>query len=122
FVHCHLISVVCPACSSFASHARRPAAIWSLSLHDALPISDQVGRLAGARTRQAERIQGRLAVRFLEHLVQKEADREPALDAFRLDRKSTRLNSSHVSISYAVFCLKQKTETIGKCEIRDHLS
>src|SRR5699024_11686516 len=27
-----------------------------------------------------------------------------------LDRKSTRLNSSHVSISYAVFCLKKKTE------------
>src|SRR5437868_15536130 len=27
---------------------------------------------------------------------------------FRLDRKSTRLNSSHVSISYAVFCLKKK--------------
>src|SRR5699024_11891561 len=29
-----------------------------------------------------------------------------------LDRKSTRLNSSHVSISYAVFCLKKKTTTI----------
>src|SRR5699024_12438174 len=29
----------------------------------------------------------------------------------RLDRKSTRLNSSHVSISYAVFCLKKKTKT-----------
>src|SRR5699024_12287466 len=28
---------------------------------------------------------------------------------FRADRKSTRLNSSHVSISYAVFCLKKKT-------------
>src|SRR5699024_11598311 len=28
------------------------------------------------------------------------------------DRKSTRLNSSHVSISYAVFCLKKKTKTI----------
>src|SRR5438067_10101211 len=28
------------------------------------------------------------------------------------DRKSTRLNSSHVSISYAVFCLKKKTTTI----------
>src|SRR5699024_7802943 len=28
------------------------------------------------------------------------------------DRKSTRLNSSHVSISYAVFCLKKKTYTI----------
>src|SRR5437870_9752682 len=29
-----------------------------------------------------------------------------SLDAFPLDRKSTRLNSSHVAISYAVFCLK----------------
>src|SRR5207249_6200949 len=29
----------------------------------------------------------------------------------RLDRKSTRLNSSHVSISYAVFCLKKKKQT-----------
>src|SRR5207249_6595699 len=31
-----------------------------------------------------------------------------ALDPISLDRKSTRLNSSHVSISYAVFCLKKK--------------
>src|SRR5699024_11398666 len=30
-------------------------------------------------------------------------------DFFSQDRKSTRLNSSHVSISYAVFCLKKKT-------------
>src|SRR5690625_87560 len=30
-------------------------------------------------------------------------------DAYVLDRKSTRLNSSHVAISYAVFCLKKKT-------------
>src|SRR5690625_5809730 len=30
----------------------------------------------------------------------------------RIDRKSTRLNSSHVAISYAVFCLKKKNETI----------
>src|SRR5699024_12711621 len=33
--------------------------------------------------------------------------------AFHLDRKSTRLNSSHVSISYAVFCLKKKTKPIA---------
>src|SRR3989442_10433397 len=32
---------------------------------------------------------------------------QPA-DLFRIDRKSTRLNSSHVRISYAVFCLKKK--------------
>src|SRR5438067_5478841 len=31
------------------------------------------------------------------------------------DRKSTRLNSSHVSISYAVFCLKKKKSTAGWC-------
>src|SRR3712207_7839597 len=31
------------------------------------------------------------------------------VDQFRLDRKSTRLNSSHANISYAVFCLKKKT-------------
>src|SRR5690242_20882375 len=34
-----------------------------------------------------------------------------SLPARRLDRKSTRLNSSHMSISYAVFCLKKKTKT-----------
>src|SRR5699024_12838822 len=33
---------------------------------------------------------------------------EALLDGLSLDRKSTRLNSSHVSISYAVFCLKKK--------------
>src|SRR5207249_9573700 len=33
------------------------------------------------------------------------------------DRKSTRLNSSHVSISYAVFCLKKKTELFIPAEI-----
>src|SRR5438067_9286184 len=36
---------------------------------------------------------------------------EPAED-FEEDRKSTRLNSSHVSISYAVFCLKKKKKKI----------
>src|SRR5437899_6927508 len=34
-----------------------------------------------------------------------------------LDRKSTRLNSSHLGISYAVFCLKKKTKTISACLI-----
>src|SRR5436305_2696225 len=32
------------------------------------------------------------------------------------DRKSTRLNSSHVRISYAVFCLKKKKTQLGYCE------
>src|SRR6266849_5373890 len=60
--------------------------IYTLSLHDALPISDyrpepQRGNAdAGRRQRDGE------------------------------DRKSTRLNSSHEWISYAVFCLKKKTK------------
>src|SRR2546429_3548309 len=37
-----------------------------------------------------------------------------ALSAIALDRKSTRLNSSHGYISYAVFCLKKKTQLINK--------
>src|SRR5690625_171094 len=58
--------------------------------------------------------------RFLEPLLEHNAcycsQRLPSVPAFfttimlckRLDRKSTRLNSSHVAISYAVFCLKKK--------------
>src|SRR5699024_11384859 len=38
------------------------------------------------------------------------------------DRKSTRLNSSHVSISYAVFCLKKKKKTTDSNNIRKNLS
>src|SRR5438552_10907349 len=34
---------------------------------------------------------------------------------FNTDRKSTRLNSSHQIISYAVFCLKKKNDTVGTC-------
>src|SRR5690606_39842149 len=34
------------------------------------------------------------------------------LEDFELDRKSTRLNSSHVKISYAVFCLKKKRKVV----------
>src|SRR5439155_461449 len=51
-----------------------------------------------------------------------EADIQPYLDKRRPDRKSTRLNSSHVAISYAVFCLKKKT-ICGRAKpiMRSHL-
>src|SRR5256885_16446310 len=82
--------------------------IYTLSLHDALPISAAFGKW---------------------HLGSAPASRPLAqgfdqffgwysgwLDAFShryyqlgSDRKSTRLNSSHLVISYAVFCLKKKT-------------
>src|SRR5205814_4825326 len=65
---------------------------FTLSLHDALPISSQAAPCRGrARCHQAP----------LPAVA-----RHQALP--REDRKSTRLNSSHLGISYAVFCLKKK--------------
>src|SRR5436305_2467219 len=73
-----------------------PTAIYTLSLHDALPIFTGPNRSFGPA-----------------------AGIDPVVEQFRaigaprgvwigVDRKSTRLNSSHVRISYAVFCLKKK--------------
>src|SRR5947208_10420244 len=42
----------------------------------------------------------------------------PPADEYRLDRKSTRLNSSHQIISYAVFCLKKKNSLPPRLRIR----
>src|SRR5690606_40327645 len=44
--------------------------------------------------------------------VRKARHRQRALAVLRRDRKSTRLNSSHVKISYAVFCLKKKKNCV----------
>src|SRR3712207_7474573 len=40
--------------------------------------------------------------------------------AHRRDRKSTRLNSSHANISYAVFCLKKKKNTISQTDLKTY--
>src|SRR5258707_13876106 len=61
--------------------------IYTLSLHDALPISQ-----AWAHCRWMGALSGAV----------------PSRQAASRDRKSTRLNSSHANISYAVFCLKKK--------------
>src|SRR5439155_26573410 len=79
----------------------------TLSLHDALPIS-RAQRVRAAVERP--RVDGvvRLAAE-VEARHEQLADVLGALDlAAEVDRKSTRLNSSHVAISYAVFCLKKK--------------
>src|SRR2546426_8479413 len=65
--------------------------IYTLSLHDALPISRHGSR--------------RLTHRFLPAC-------RPGPSRAAQDRKSTRLNSSHLVISYAVFCLKKKKKKI----------
>src|SRR2546422_2282175 len=79
--------------------------IYTLSLHDALPISGGApgggpGTAAGAVS------DGAGAVRRRGLLARR--DRRDAGRSRRADRKSTRLNSSHGYISYAVFCLKKK--------------
>src|SRR5438105_5220067 len=91
----------------FFFHDTSPTEIYTLSLHDALPIFP--GRAPGARpramrppvARTCTQRGGRRSGRFLGTGVR----RDP-------DRKSTRLNSSHEWISYAVFCLKKKKKKI----------
>src|SRR2546426_3589070 len=73
--------------------------IYTLSLHDALPISDQPVWALGHQFGLGERLQ---RDRGREHCARR------AGGPNRQDRKSTRLNSSHLVISYAVFCLKKK--------------
>src|SRR5947208_14734647 len=77
-----------------------PTDIYTLSLHDALPI------YRGYRLR-AKGLKGRRALASDRRIGpgQKEIT---ANDQSIEDRKSTRLNSSHQIISYAVFCLKKK--------------
>src|SRR3712207_7626118 len=62
------------------------------------------GRRGPERLRPAARGRGRRAAAARRRAARLDHD---AVDA-RLDRKSTRLNSSHANISYAVFCLKKK--------------
>src|SRR5207302_10940774 len=99
-----------------------PSAIYTLSLHDALPISLAGGgrKLLDLSLPAADRpVELRRAIphrhpgRVVQHdrLGQARAvgdRRRGHVDVDALDRKSTRLNSSHVKISYAVFCLKKK--------------
>src|SRR5688572_31461478 len=90
-----------PNCMSFFFNATATTEIYTLSLHDALPICR--GPTPGPRARAPE---ARAA-----HAAGAGAVPGPPPHPVRLrtgDRKSTRLNSSHSQISYAVFCLKKK--------------
>src|SRR5437667_11178862 len=93
--HHFLLCLFLLFCSSFFFfNDTATTEIYTLSLHDALPICRlERALVAFARAdahRRLDRIDEDLAV------------------ADVADRKSTRLNSSHITISYAVFCLKKK--------------
>src|SRR5438132_8126309 len=97
----------------FFFNASAPTEIYTLSLHDALPIFDRrATRIAAARLERIEQL--------AQVLVHNVAPHQPCP---MVDRKSTRLNSSHTVISYAVFCLKKKSHPAGLCPgntARDH--
>src|SRR3712207_7131842 len=75
--------------------------IYTLSLHDALPISGAPAAVRG----MAPAASPCLAATPRSIRCGTLSTRRPG---GRADRKSTRLNSSHANISYAVFCLKKK--------------
>src|SRR3712207_7782715 len=85
--------------------------IYTLSLHDALPILT-LDALSAARKSIYIEAQYMTAPAIGNVLEQRLADPDgPEVVVIQTheDRKSTRLNSSHANISYAVFCLKKKT-------------
>src|SRR3712207_8507307 len=83
--------------------------IYTLSLHDALPI---LRNPPAARPAEDVPLQQPGLLRRGGAPVQRRAPDLAALrEGGRGDRKSTRLNSSHANISYAVFCLKKKQPT-----------
>src|SRR5437879_13771266 len=90
-------------CSSFFFNDPPTSHIYTLSLHDALPICflqhrlfhERVGVTAGDKV-YIVNLRGELCIAKL------------VGSGRGIDRKSTRLNSSHRCISYAVFCLKKK--------------
>src|SRR3712207_9101417 len=76
--------------------------IYTLSLHDALPIF--AGSAAGGALG---------SVGASDPYVHRSVEEAQPMHAdVRVDRKSTRLNSSHANISYAVFCLKKKRKNL----------
>src|SRR3712207_7152751 len=86
--------------------------IYTLSLHDALPISAADASMLTAVFAAA-------TMSLLRHDRQRDVGLRRASPASKpTDRKSTRLNSSHANISYAVFCLKKK----NNCYIQPNIS
>src|SRR3712207_7248809 len=83
--------------------------IYTLSLHDALPICWSSSPPREWSPSGSSRYRARVL-----------PNRPPPASSSRPDRKSTRLNSSHANISYAVFCLKKKKILLDKPAKHQH--
>src|SRR5205814_9516090 len=104
-------------CYFFFFHDPAPTEIYTLSLHDALPIWKflvpfrvQVEETAGkdVRDEQVHHLVRAIVSEVKDDALPLADRREDMVEREGKDRKSTRLNSSHLGISYAVFCLKKK--------------
>src|SRR5439155_24484634 len=107
--------------SPFVFYAPPPPKTYTLSLHDALPIclvDDPLSAVVGGQISDGDHglasrpfNVSRDALRFCLIASMDDDGRAFLRQSLRnADRKSTRLNSSHVAISYAVFCLKKKNK------------
>src|SRR3712207_8756856 len=108
-------------CSVFFFNDTATTEIYTLSLHDALPICPVYSsqrRLYQPVEPSGSLSQSRSGTRLA--IEWKRASDSRNCSSARLDRKSTRLNSSHANISYAVFCLKKKKKN-HKTEYRFNL-
>src|SRR5699024_12877427 len=92
--------------SLFFSCRPPPTQLSTLSLHDALPIYAFARHEIDVFTIMLTQNTNHLACLILNEFHSLSIGEY--FHFIRIDRKSTRLNSSHVSISYAVFCLKKK--------------
>src|SRR5262245_66537315 len=96
-----MLSLLCSFCLSFFFNDTATTEIYTLSLHDALPI------LVGGMRKYNYPICG-LFILALACFAFSGCETTGTGPSGSVDRKSTRLNSSHLGISYAVFCLKKK--------------
>src|SRR5205807_4996006 len=102
---CCLCTLVLSFCFFFFNDTATTE-IYTLSLHDALPICFKCGVWTTWNRPYGEML---TAPSFPLRSDSQGQNSEPVSDlSGKLDRKSTRLNSSHLVISYAVFCLKKK--------------
>src|SRR5690606_41252691 len=106
----------CPTCRSYVKTAR--CSTDTLSLHDALPIFGYAintdpkqmptAVIASDHSEFTRTFVSAMKASDYFNIVEELPNEEAGRAALAQDRKSTRLNSSHVKTSYAVFCLKKK--------------
>src|SRR5256885_4123411 len=95
--------VVIPGIDAPKSKFKTPRDAVKLSLDQEIHVTQQINGLVGLARKQNDYI----TINFLQWFLTEQLEEVSSMD--NLDRKSTRLNSSHLVISYAVFCLKKNS-------------